>query len=281
MANYSWLWESWRLYGAPGWIDPILALAAVLCGLFLGGERQRREKPAGLRTMALVCLGSAVFTMLSFVFTTTMGDSGRVAAQIVTGIGFLGAGVILHGRRIVSGVTTAALIWVAASIGMAVGAGYVMAALGLSLLVNRFMAGMFFYETRWHPDLHDISVVLEYLPQGGLTRIRMERILADYGLADNVAHWSEALAGGYTDASNSTCARSFLRIAGRARRCAQCVLHRPGTLGTGPDLLHMKNKQKKITGFARGYRVDNWREISSQEYRSGRQGRRRVSRGGG
>src|SRR5476651_224507 len=173
MTNYSWMWESWQRYP---WGDPVLALAAVLCGILVGSERQRREKPAGLRTMTLVCLGSAIFTMLSFAFTSTTGDSGRVAAQIVTGIGFLGAGVILHGRRIVTGMTTAAIIWVTAAIGMAVGAGYVLAGFGLSILVNRIMVVIFLYETRWHPDLHDICVVLEYSPQSGFTRIRLERI---------------------------------------------------------------------------------------------------------
>ncbi len=191
MANYSWMWESWsNIWHAP-WVDLVLALAAICCGVLIGGERQRREKPAGLRTLSLVCLGSAVFTMMSFAFTSTTGDSGRVAAQIVTGIGFLGAGVILHGRRVVSGMTTAAIIWVAASIGMVVGAGYIFAGLGLSLLVNRIMVVFFLYETRWHPDLHDICVVLEFVPNGGLTRVRLERILIDYNLVGAQAEWSE------------------------------------------------------------------------------------------
>jgi len=191
MTNYSWMWESWRGFGPEPWIDPVLAVAAVVCGILVGGERQRREKPAGLRTLSLVCLGSAIFTMLSFAFTSTTGDSGRVAAQIVTGIGFLGAGVILHGRRIVSGVTTAAVIWVAAAIGMAVGAGYVIAGLGLSLLVNRLMVGLFLYDTRWHPDLHEVRVVLEYVPKSGLTRVRLERILIDYESSGLDAEWVE------------------------------------------------------------------------------------------
>ncbi|HTF44511.1 MAG TPA: MgtC/SapB family protein [Terriglobales bacterium] len=191
MEHYSWMWGGWYGHGSAIWIDPILAVAAVVCGLLVGGERQRREKPAGLRTLLLVCLGSAVFTMASFAFTTTTGDSGRVAAQIVTGIGFLGAGVILHGRRVVSGVTTAAIIWVAAAIGMVVGAGYVLAGLGLSILVNRLMVLIFLYETRWHPDLHHVHVVLEYDPKSGLTRIRLERILIDYELTGAKVEWSE------------------------------------------------------------------------------------------
>ena len=191
MAHISWMWESWRELWPVPWLNLVLSLAAVLCGLLVGGERQRREKPAGLRTLSLVCLGSAVFTMLSYAFTSTTGDSGRVAAQIVTGIGFLGAGVILHGRRIVSGLTTAAIIWVTAAIGMAVGAGYVVAGLAMSLLVNRLMVGIFLYETRWHPDLRSVCVNLEYDPKGGLTRVRLERVLADYNLAGAMAHWSE------------------------------------------------------------------------------------------
>ena len=190
MANYSWLWGSWLAHASP-WIDPVLALMAVVCGLLIGGERQRREKPAGLRTLSLVCLGSAVFTMLSFAFTTTTGDSGRVAAQIVTGIGFLGAGVILHGKRLVTGVTTAAIVWVSAAIGMAVGSGYVLAGVGLSILVNRLMVAIFLYETRWHPDLHHVSYLLQYDPCGGLTRVRLERILVDYELAGAHTEWSE------------------------------------------------------------------------------------------
>src|SRR5277367_3716319 len=156
MTNISWLWQSlWGHIPSP-WVEMVLMMFAILCGTLLGDERQRREKPAGLRTLALVCLGSAVFTMLSFAFTSITGDSGRVAAQIVTGIGFLGAGVILHGRRTISGMTTAATIWVMAAIGMTVGAGYGLAGLVLSILVNRVLVGFFLYETRWHPDLRRV-----------------------------------------------------------------------------------------------------------------------------
>jgi putative Mg2+ transporter-C (MgtC) family protein len=191
MSDFSWIGHSWYSLGPAVWVNPVLAVAAVVCGLLIGGERQRREKPAGLRTLSLVCLGSAVFTMLSFAFTSTTGDSGRVAAQIVTGIGFLGAGVILHGRRIVAGVTTAAIIWVAAAIGMAVGAGYVLAALALSLLVNRLMVLIFIYETQWQHDLHDVCVTIGFDPKRGLTRVRLERVLIDYEMTGVSAEWVE------------------------------------------------------------------------------------------
>ena len=192
MMNFSWLWESWRVHFPAPWLDAVLALVAILCGIFVGGERQRREKPAGLRTLSLVCLGSATFTMASFAFTTTTGDSGRVAAQIVTGIGFLGAGVILHGQRVISGMTTAAVIWVSAAIGMVVGAGYVFAGLGLSILVNRLMVGIFLYETRWNPELRHVCVLIEYRPNKGLTQVRLERVLIDYELSGARAEWVES-----------------------------------------------------------------------------------------
>jgi len=191
MGNFSWLWESWWFHAPAACIAPALALIAVCCGIIVGSERQRREKPAGLRTLTLVCLGSAVFTMLSFAFTSTTGDSGRVAAQIVTGIGFLGAGVILHGNRSISGMTTAALIWMTAAIGMTVGAGFAIPALVLSFLVDRLLVGIFLYETHWDPDLRNSRVVLEFSPQNGLTRIRLERILVNYNVTGVSSTWEE------------------------------------------------------------------------------------------
>ena len=191
MLNLSWCWENWRTLWPAPWGYVALSFVAVACGLFVGTERQRREKPAGLRTLALVCLGSAVFTMVSFAFASTTADSGRVAAQIVTGIGFLGAGVILHARGRVSGTTTAAMIWMTAAIGMTVGAGFALAGLALSLLVNRLITLIFLYETRWHPDLRQVCVEIDYAPKNGMTRIRLERALVEYHLRGARSVWSE------------------------------------------------------------------------------------------
>ena len=93
-----------------------LALSAVL-GALIGLEREYRGYPAGVRTMALVCLGSALFADMS----TLYGGDDRIAAQIVTGIGFLGAGLIFREGYTVKGVTTAATIWTTAAIGVAIG----------------------------------------------------------------------------------------------------------------------------------------------------------------
>lgn len=96
---------------------------AALCGAFIGFERKARMKEAGLRTHAIVCLGSALFTIVSIFGFKAGGDASRVAAQIVTGIGFLGAGMIIFRRNALYGLTTAAGIWATAGIGMAFGTG--------------------------------------------------------------------------------------------------------------------------------------------------------------
>lgn len=98
-------------------------IAAAILGAVIGIERERHEHPAGIRTHMLVAIGSAAFTMLSIYSFGQGSDPGRVAAQIVTGIGFLGAGSILKGGGTIHGLTTAASLWVVAAVGMAAGAG--------------------------------------------------------------------------------------------------------------------------------------------------------------
>jgi len=101
----------------------IPSLLAIIFGGLIGLQRERHERPAGLRTHALVCLGATVFTLVSYLGFDTLGniDPSRVAAGIVTGIGFIGAGVIFRQGILVKGVTTAASIWIAAAIGLALG----------------------------------------------------------------------------------------------------------------------------------------------------------------
>ena len=97
-------------------------LALVLGGA-LGMERQYHDKPAGFATNCLICLGAMLFTVLSEVMGVVGGDPGRIAAQIVTGVGFIGAGSILRDGNKISGLTTAAGVWLVAAIGMAIGYG--------------------------------------------------------------------------------------------------------------------------------------------------------------
>jgi len=117
-------------------------LVAVLLGGLVGWEREIYHKPAGFRTHILVCLGACLFTIISiffcYSFHTEGADPARIAAGIVMGIGFLGAGAILHEPAGVKGLTTAASIWVVAAIGMATGCGFYLGAIvttGLAVLV--------------------------------------------------------------------------------------------------------------------------------------------------
>ncbi len=114
-----------------------LLLATVLGGA-IGFERQHAHKPAGLRTNILICVGAALLTDLSVrtaLLSEGPADPARISAQIVSGIGFLGAGVILQARGSVTGLTTAATMWVVAAIGMNVGSGAVIEAVGATVLV--------------------------------------------------------------------------------------------------------------------------------------------------
>jgi putative Mg2+ transporter-C (MgtC) family protein len=117
-----------------------LALAAVL-GALIGYDRERSGKPAGLRTNLLICVGAALLTELSLRVARAgwadgfQADPARIAAQIVSGIGFLGAGTILQARGSVVGLTTAATMWVVAAIGMAVGAGDFILAIAATAIV--------------------------------------------------------------------------------------------------------------------------------------------------
>jgi len=118
-----------------------LVLATVLGGA-IGLEREMKGKPAGLRTNILICLGSVLYTKLSVAMAAGNADPTRIAAQIVTGVGFIGAGTILHARGAVVGLTSAATIWVVAAIGVALGAASYWEAAGTTLLVLVVLQGL-------------------------------------------------------------------------------------------------------------------------------------------
>jgi putative Mg2+ transporter-C (MgtC) family protein len=125
-----------------------LALAAVLGGA-IGLERELHHKPAGLRTNMLIALGSALFSILSVELGAGAGSPDRIAAQVVTGIGFLGAGAILRSGENIHGLTTAATIWVNAAIGMAAGLGSYVVASGAAALTLIVLAILPFIERRF------------------------------------------------------------------------------------------------------------------------------------
>jgi putative Mg2+ transporter-C (MgtC) family protein len=132
--------EFWKMVGT-----------AIACGAIVGLERQFRGKPAGVRTSILICLGSTLFIRLGAEASGTVADPTRVLGQIVTGIGFLGAGVMFTQDRAVLGVTTAAVIWILAAIGAAIGFGYLAGALSLSIAIVLLLVGVDWIESkvRW------------------------------------------------------------------------------------------------------------------------------------
>src|ERR1700690_3052561 len=111
-----------------------LILAAILGGI-IGLERQLRHRPAGLRTHIFICFGAAMFTVLSRQLAGVESDSARIAAQIIPGIGFIGAGSILHARASVTGLTTAATLFVVAAVGMAAGGGLYLTACFATVII--------------------------------------------------------------------------------------------------------------------------------------------------
>jgi len=138
-VNDLFLFESWEQLAAI--VPPFMVRcgAAAVCGALIGLERDLRGKPAGFRTNILICLGSAMFMAAGLLVVNEGGeaasDPARMAAQVVTGIGFIGAGCILQqGGRIV-GLTTAATIWVVAAIGIIAGAGFPILAFIASCMV--------------------------------------------------------------------------------------------------------------------------------------------------
>jgi putative Mg2+ transporter-C (MgtC) family protein len=148
-----------------------LLLATVLGGA-IGLERELAGKPAGLRTNILICVGAALFTQLSIDVAQIgyaadgrpYGDTGRIAAQIVSGIGFLGAGAILHGEGAVVGLTTAATVWVVAAIGTAVGAGAFIDATGGTALIMLVLVGLRPFEQRLAAKRRRVRATLRVKP---------------------------------------------------------------------------------------------------------------------
>jgi len=133
-------------------LDPLAAEfwirlgVTLLCGGIIGLERQLRGKPAGIRTSILICLGTVVFVSLGLTLNPVAQDSARVLGQVITGIGFIGAGVIMGKENIVKGVTSAAIIWILAAIGASIGLGMLTTAVALTLVTVGVLLGVEFLE---------------------------------------------------------------------------------------------------------------------------------------
>ena len=119
---------------------------AIFCGAAVGLERQFRGKPVGIRTSSLIVLGTYLFLATAFLLKGDVVDPSRVVGQVITGIGFLGAGVMLAKDGVVVGVTSAATIWVLAALGVLIAVDYLLQAIKLSLLVVAILYGVDFLE---------------------------------------------------------------------------------------------------------------------------------------
>ncbi len=148
----------------------------------MGLERELRGKAAGLRTNILICVGAALFTQLSIEMADGRGDPARLAAQIVTGVGFIGAGTILHSRGAVTGLTSAATIWVVAAIGVALGSGAVLEGVGVTLLLLLVLRGLGWLEGHVRRRAVESTISVE-VPGGPDQVSRVEEILQACGLA--------------------------------------------------------------------------------------------------
>ena len=140
--------EAWQLVSNIQWEMVIRLVIAAFLGAVIGYERARAKKPAGIRTHLMVCMGAALFTVISIWGFAGNADPSRIAAGVVVGVGFLGAGTILRQERGVAGLTTAATIWAVAAVGVAIGTGlYIVGAVaaGIVPLALRFLP-------HHHPD---------------------------------------------------------------------------------------------------------------------------------
>lgn len=175
------------------WNFILRLLIAGLLGGLIGFEREYRAKEAGLRTHFLVALGSALFMLISQYAFTGRFDAARVAAQVVSGIGFIGAGVIIFQRNVVRGVTTAAGLWVAAAIGLACGSGMYVVAVAATLLALICLETMHFLTRRYGEKSLDVKVfpvtseqlltLMESLKQNGMD-------IHSFSVTDSVARIS-------------------------------------------------------------------------------------------
>jgi putative Mg2+ transporter-C (MgtC) family protein len=164
------------------WVLKILT--AIVCGAMIGVEREIQRKSAGLRTNILICVGATIYMLSSELIMTALGaetvDPTRIAAQIVTGMGFIGAGSIIQSRGTISGLTTAATLWVVAAIGISVGVGYLPFSIFISLVILAVLVGVAKVEYMILGKCRFTDVRISYHDTTGETRSAISDILNSY-----------------------------------------------------------------------------------------------------
>jgi putative Mg2+ transporter-C (MgtC) family protein len=167
-------------------LDLLLKLVvAALLGGAIGLQREIAGKPAGLRTNILICIGAAMLMDLSIRLAVgpageRVGDPARLAAQVITGIGFLGAGTILHARGTVIGLTSAATIWMVTALGLTVGAGQYVEAVGAGMLVVVVLSGLGRLEYRLRRVRRRVGATIRARP--GYSAEELARVLHAHGI---------------------------------------------------------------------------------------------------
>ncbi len=203
-------WMTTNLYGLlpPVWASVVLVFTALICGGLVGVEFEHRQKSVGIHTLTLVCFGSAVFTMV----TAVLNFQTPIAAQVVSGIGFLGAGVILRGPYGITGLSSAATIWAVAAVGMVVGIGYAGAGLALSLLVLGVMALLAVWERRF-VEVGEVNwATVTFRANGGKTLLKIREALEEYGFARSSYSFEPARPEPAASSSTKPSARAQMRL---------------------------------------------------------------------
>lgn len=164
-----------------------LVASAIAAGFVVGLERELKHKSAGLRTLALIAAGSCLFTVAGLLLAGPGADPARIAAGVVTGVGFLGAGVIVREGRGVTGLTTGATIWTVAAVGILAGAGYAAAAIALAVVVVTMLVGVGLVEERLRRPCRFVQCHIQYRRDRGKSRVQLLKVLDQFGVPD--ADW--------------------------------------------------------------------------------------------
>ena len=175
--------EQWVVTGGAAWR---LLLAAALGGA-IGVDREWHHKPSGIRTNLLICFGAALFTFLSPIIAGEgSSNKAQIASNIVQGIGFLGAGLILHNRDRVSGLTSAATVWAVASIGMACGAGLYVPALYSAALVLIVLEIVGVLETRGNLKSYTVLYEARGMDETGIKKAILKAMDREHHRLDQI-----------------------------------------------------------------------------------------------
>lgn len=186
-----WIYGNWYYLCPPITVQVLLALTSILASFIIGFERFRKEKPVGFRTLGLVSLGSCLFVMVGFAVSPNgYSEGGRVVAQTVSGIGFLGAGVILRGQYGVTGLTSAATIWTMAAVGSIIGSGFGGAGLGAAVLMWLLLTLAAYAEGTFRRTRRYAEAIIRFEAHGGKTALRIEELLDDFHIPPDDQTWT-------------------------------------------------------------------------------------------